>query len=865
MKKVTSFKKRLIINSIIASIIPMLILGAISLYLYSSSINHNVYSGGGTIIILYITVIMASIFSSTILTKENSRYLANMVENLSKETAKISDGNYNLEMRHSDIEEFEILTNGIVKMAKDIKERENAITELNRSLENMVEERTNQLVSVNIKLGQTNAMLEEEIDEKTALEEELRAINEELEDMVDKRTSQLIESNIELIQINAILEEEIDEKTKAKDELNESEKKFRLAIEDSPVPVMLHAEDGEVLALSSAWTEITGYSIKEIPQIQIWTEKAYGEMASEVNQSNVSLFSLKERVYEGEFEIITSSGEMRTWGFYSTLIGKLSDDRKIVMSVGVDLTDQKQFEYELLNAKEKAEDANNSKDDFLANMSHEIRTPMNGIIGMLEVLNMTSLSEEQSEYLDVIKSSSKFLLNILNDILDYSKIEAGKIELAENSFNIRNLLSNMISLFRESIHKTNLELHYNIDNNIPDLVLGDNTKLQQVLANLIGNAIKFTDKGEINVDVSLMDSNDDYVNIEITVSDTGVGIKKIALENIFDRFIQLDKPGRRKSRGTGLGLSISKALTEKMGGGLTVESEFGVGSCFKFDLKLNVAKKCTVDERACLEINEVINTENAMELLVVEDDTVSAQMLEILLGKKGYKVSVANSGEVAVSMYKDYEYDLVLMDVNLPGMNGFETTKVIKKIDEAKNKFIPVIAMTANALAGDREKCINAGMDDYLTKPIDVTAVINKISSYDIYDNYTGQNIIEIKEINHRDSVLEMCIQKLVKATEFEEEVALELITEYTNYAEVLIKDIEAGIKAKSYDSVKGLLHQLKGSSGNMRVEKIHELTKKGELILQNADISRLNEIMYDINEIVTSMKKELVTKTSIS
>lgn len=410
----------------------------------------------------------------------------------------------------------------------------------------------------------------------------------------------------------------------------------------------------------------------------------------------------------------------------SNLLATLLRNVQLFVSLEKELIERKRTEEDLKKAKEVAERANIAKSQFLANMSHEIRTPMNGIIGMTDLALLTDMDEEQKEYLSIVKTSTKVLLRVVNDILDYSKIEAGKLNLENYPFKLSEIVSDVIVLFDIHAKQKGLCINTMMDR-VPTFLIGDAVRLRQVLSNLIGNAVKFTDRGSITLQVHCAELRENDITLKFVVVDTGIGIARENLHKLFKCFSQVDESNTRQFGGTGLGLAISKNLVEKMGGELWVESQEGVGSEFSFTVVLeHECKSVGNDQEEELEDElEDLKTKENKRILLAEDDEVSRALANIYLQKKGYEVIMAQNGIEAVLLFEKGDYDLVLMDINMPYMNGYEATAVIREKEEMVNMHIPIIAMTAYALSGDREKCIAAGMDDYITKPID----INKLSS----------------------------------------------------------------------------------------------------------------------------------------
>ena len=402
----------------------------------------------------------------------------------------------------------------------------------------------------------------------------------------------------------------------------------------------------------------------------------------------------------------------------------------IIASVHVmhDITDRKQTEEALHHALEQAEAATRSKSEFLANMSHEIRTPMNGVLGMLQILQATALDEEQNECVDVAMASANNLLRLINDILDFSKIEAGKIDIVESVFPLADLCRSMPSIFRSQIDKKGLQFAIDIAAGVPRIISADISRIRQVLLNLVGNAIKFTETGEVKVLVEAGGlASPGKTMLRFSVSDTGIGIPRDQIANLFNAFTQADGALTRKYQGTGLGLDIVKRLVELMGGGVRIESKPGKGTVVQFDIPAGVpADQALPGEEirppGATKPRAVIPQLN-LKILLVEDDMVSRTMAQHFLEKAGAKVTCAVNGEEALNaLAKGEKFDCVLMDISLPVMDGVTATQKIRA-GEGESKNIRIIAITAHAMVGDREKFLAAGMDDYIAKPVDMKAL----------------------------------------------------------------------------------------------------------------------------------------------
>jgi len=391
------------------------------------------------------------------------------------------------------------------------------------------------------------------------------------------------------------------------------------------------------------------------------------------------------------------------------------------------MTARKQAELELKQAKENAEAANRAKSVFLATMSHEIRTPLGAMLGNVELLEGTPLTLQQQECLHDSKSAAHILLQVINDVLDFSKIQSGKVSFEKINFKLSQIMSMVTELMLPKSIEKNIKLSAVIDKNIPDRLIGDPTRLNQILLNLVGNSIKFTEQGEVKTSVSILSENEEEVELQFYIKDTGIGIPKEKFSSIFEEFRQAANDTTRKYGGSGLGLTIVKQLIEMQGGKIVVESEVGVGSTFSFNLKFRKNATQNVEKENKSPKKKTDSIIEGLNVLLVEDNILNQVLAKKVLTNWNWNVELAENGLIALEKLKEKDFDIVLMDIQLPEMDGYDATRHIRSDFTDPKRTVPIMAMTAHAMSGEEEKCRAAGMDGYISKPFDQNILYSRI------------------------------------------------------------------------------------------------------------------------------------------
>jgi len=592
----------------------------------------------------------------------------------------------------------------------------------------------------------------------------------------------------------------------------------RSLIEASLDPLVTISTEGKIMDMNQATANIIGLTRDEITDSDFFDYFTEPQKAREVYQEVFAMGS----VADSPLTLRHLNGKL-TDVLFNGSVYKDEDGQVLgVVIVARDVTEQTRIATELNDAKElaelanavaqeaksvaqtatrKAEDAVKAKQQFLSNMSHEIRTPMNAIIGFTKVVLKTELNAKQKEYLTAIKMSGDALIVLINDILDLAKVDAGKMTFEQIPFKMESSIFAMLHLFETKIQEKNLTLKIEYDHRIPKVLLGDPVRLHQIILNLVSNAVKFTNKGCITVMVNLVDENDENTNIHFAVSDTGIGIEESKLEKIFDNFQQASSGTSRLYGGTGLGLAIVKQLVESQGGKIKVESEVSKGSTFSFTLSFLKTKEETDTEIEILEPDLEIKN---IKVLVAEDIPLNQLLMKTILDDFGFERDIAPNGKIAIEKLETGSFDIVLMDLQMPEMNGFEATEYIRTILKSD---IPIIALTADVTTVDLAKCKAVGMNDYIAKPVDERLLYSKILNL-VKKNQTSEEASDNEnEANKKDKCIDL--NYLNQRTKSNPDLMMEMISLYLEQTPPLVNCMKQSLKDKNWDSLYSAAHKM--------------------------------------------------------
>ncbi|MES2519882.1 MAG: ATP-binding protein, partial [Bacteroidota bacterium] len=716
------------------------------------------------------------------------------------------------------------------------------------------EKRANELGIANIELAFQNNEKEKRANELGIANIELAFQNNEKE----KRANELGIANIELAFQNNEKEKRANELGIANIELafqnNEKEKRAaellianysRILIEASLDPLVTINNEGKITDMNEALTLITGKTRKELTDTHF---KSYFTDPKKAHQVYLEVFS---KGFVKDYPLTMKDLKLTDVLFNGSVYNDEQGNVKGVVIVARDVTDQKRIKQEIIEAKIFAEEAQGkaeiatelavnavkAKQQFLSNMSHEIRTPMNAIIGFTKVILKTDLTAKQKEYLSAIKISGDALIVLINDILDLAKVDAGKMDFESTPFKLKVSVSAMLHIFQTKIQEKNLELITEYDSKIPEVLAGDPVRLHQIIMNLVSNAVKFTSSGNITVKVILLEEDDEKVKIEFAVKDTGIGITEDKMERIFENFQQASSGTSRLYGGTGLGLAIVKQLVERQEGSIKVESTVGEGSTFSFTLDF---QKTKANAEEVIEMTKLDKETKDIKVLVVEDMPLNQLLMKTLLDDFGFERDIAANGKLAIERMKTKTYDIILMDLQMPEMNGFETTEYIRNVLKSD---IPIVALTADVTTVDVAKCRSVGMNDYIAKPVDERLLYSKIMG--LVKKIVPKKNVEIEHVKYTD------LSYLIQRTKSDPALMMEMIMLYLEQTPPLILTMKQSLQDKDWAMLGSAVHKMIPSFSivgfNPNFEKIAK---------QIQEYANSQQLVYKINDLVAQLEK---------
>lgn len=579
------------------------------------------------------------------------------------------------------------------------------------------------------------------------------------------------------------------------------ERKFQGIINNFRLGLLEVDHNDVILSANSSFCAMSGYSEDELKgkvANELFLENVSGEkMRSKIEQRA----SGKEDVYE--ITIRNKSGEKRNWLISGAPL--LNDNGQVLGSIGIhwDISDIKQLEAELKKARNDAEDASKNKAQFLANMSHEIRTPLNGILGMIEQLAKTDLDATQRSHTDLIVSASQTLLSIVNDILDISKIEAGKFHLELLPFSIEETITKINSLLQNQATEKNIMLHTSIDAAVEKTYVGDAHRISQILFNLVGNSIKFTNVGGVDVHCDVAQTKNNTDILRLSIRDTGIGMDREFLQRMFGEFEQADYSIAKKYGGSGLGLNITRNLVKLMDGQMRVESELGKGTFIEIKIPL---EKSEFHKKSAANIVDIKNTGilKNVHVLIADDYPLNRILLKTILEKYEMKLSEVENGELAVAFVESSSVDLVLMDAQMPVMSGIDATRLIRK--RISNN-IPIIGLSASALANEVNECLNAGMNEYIIKPYTELELINSLVKW-----------VEASKQNNSSSQQIIDVSMLLDYVGNDESLLINVLEAYISFLPQSLVRLEKALENKDVDALRTELHQLRPNLENLKM-----------------------------------------------
>lgn len=645
--------------------------------------------------------------------------------------------------------------------------------------------------------------------------------------------------------------------------LQESQKKLSGLFELSPLGIALTDMNGRYLEFNEAYRAICGYPAKELNNLDYWTltPSEYRE------QESAQLESLKKTGRYGPYEKTyrQKDGRLIPIRLNGILVADQAGQPQI-WSIVEDITDSKQAEQAMIAARDEADRANSAKDSFLATMSHEIRTPIGGLMGMLELLGYTPLNSDQRETVQAAMDSGQSLLRIVNDILDWSKIEAGKLELAPQPTSIAQLVSGVVNTYARVASAKSLILEQRIDARLSPAHLVDPLRLSQVLNNFVSNALKFTPKGQIEVSAELLGQQDGAEQVRFSVKDTGIGITKDVQKHLFQNYSQGSADTARMYGGTGLGLSICRSLADMMDGQIELESTPGMGSTFSITLTLPVSSMGVEQLLIAPVMMDLTHMQSNLHegakadspvILVVDDHPINRRLMAIQLGILGLRAETAENGKAALAVWQDGKFDLIITDCHMPQMDGYELTQTIRKLEAEKARpRTPVIAWTANALAGEEERCHAAGMDALLVKPADLARLKATLSKCLIITNTPKPPVAVKHEQSGRAEAVPFDIEILNQLSEDAVEKA-EILQDFMAQTLSDLADLKAVLEMQDIPASVRIAHRMKGASRMVGANELAAACMAVENSAQQGKLEGADAVTAALERLVAYLAEE--------
>ena len=623
-----------------------------------------------------------------------------------------------------------------------------------------------------------------------------------------------------------------DKKVKTENRLRKVENRLGTIISNTPVILFVLDQNGVVqLGLGKYWDS---FNPKSYSLIGVGFQEAF--------RNHPRLIESFEKANEGRVEVCKV--EINEVVFEVTFTPRINSDGSIqeILGLAMDVTGHEKGKQSLTKAKQIAEKASQMKQEFIANMSHEIRTPMNAIIGFANLLSETKMDHLQTDFVDSIKSSGENLLALVNDILDFSKIEAGKLRVEKEDFELRRLVKSLIDVLEVRAAERKNSLSFTVQDNIPEILVGDPNRVYQVLMNLINNAIKFTKEGKVELEVGIQQEEISKLELFFRVKDSGIGIPENKLDEIFDSFVQVEGGSNRKTGGTGLGLSIVKKLINLMNGTISVKSKEGEGAVFEVVLPFNISfkknggKENNVDRFKSLK---------GKRILLAEDNEMNQKLVIMYLTKYDVQMDLAENGHQALKAVKSNAYDLVLMDIQMPEMDGLEASEKIRELEGDKGK-IPIIAMTAHAFKEEVENCFKVGMNAHISKPIEKEAFLTLITSLVHADS---ADLSDSKTVAVKELVGLVDLSYLRDMSDGNEDFIKEMIRIFKADSPVLIEKMQNSFKKEDWEGLSRVAHKFRSPAVMMGMKDVAKIAERIEYY-DYSDRNGLEDVLDWIHQI---------------